>query len=47
MYSMTNLSPKRAAILTFIRDRIAHNGQPPSLAEICEAFGIASRSVAR
>jgi len=47
MYSMTNLSPKRAAILTFIRDRIAHNGQPPSLAEICEAFGFASRSVAR
>lgn len=47
MYSMTNLSPKRAAILTFIRDRIAQNGQPPSLAEICEAFGFASRSVAR
>jgi repressor LexA len=47
MYSMTNLSPKRAAILTFIRDRIAQNGQPPSLAEICAAFGFASRSVAR
>jgi repressor LexA len=47
MYSMTNLSPKRAAILTFIRERIAQNGQPPSLAEICEAFGFASRSVAR
>jgi repressor LexA len=47
MYSMKNLSPKRAAILTFIRDRIAQNGQPPSLAEICEAFGFASRSVAR
>jgi repressor LexA len=44
---MTNLSPKRAAILTFIRDRIAQNGQPPSLAEISEAFGFASRSVAR
>ncbi|MFJ3468281.1 transcriptional repressor LexA [Pseudomonas sp. NPDC090201] len=47
MYSMTNLSPRRAAILTFIRDRIAQNGQPPSLAEISEAFGFASRSVAR
>ena len=47
MYSMTTLSPRRAAILTFIRDRIAQNGQPPSLAEICEAFGFASRSVAR
>lgn len=47
MYSMTTLPPKRAAILTFIGDRIAQNGQPPSLAEICEAFGFASRSVAR
>lgn len=47
MYSMTNLPPKRAAILTFIRDRVADNGQPPSLAEISEAFGFASRSVAR
>jgi repressor LexA len=44
---MTILSPKRTAILTFIRDRIADRGQPPSLAEICEAFGFASRSVAR
>ena len=47
MCSMTTLSPKRAAILTFIRGRIAQNGQPPSLAEISEAFGFASRSVAR
>lgn len=47
MCSMTTLSPKRAAILMFIRDRIAQNGQPPSLAEISEAFGFASRSVAR
>jgi repressor LexA len=44
---MTTLSPKRTAILTFIRDRIAQNGQPPSLAEISEVFGFASRSVAR
>ncbi|MBC2691386.1 MULTISPECIES: transcriptional repressor LexA [Pseudomonas] len=47
MYSMTTLTPRRAAILTFIRDRIAQQGQSPSLAEISEAFGFASRSVAR
>ena len=47
MYSMNTLSPKRAAILTFIRDRIVQQGQPPSLADICDAFGFASRSVAR
>ncbi|WP_397453548.1 transcriptional repressor LexA [Pseudomonas sp. NA-150] len=47
MYSMSILSPKRSAILTFIRDRIVQQGQSPSLAEISEAFGFASRSVAR
>ncbi|HEX8592982.1 MAG TPA: transcriptional repressor LexA [Pseudomonas sp.] len=47
MYSMSTLSPRRSAILTFIRDRIAQQGQSPSLAEISEAFGYASRSVAR
>lgn len=47
MYSMTNLTPRRSAILNFIRERIADKGQPPSLAEIAEAFGFASRSVAR
>ncbi|WP_268796511.1 transcriptional repressor LexA [Pseudomonas huanghezhanensis] len=47
MYSMTTLSPRRTQILAFIRERIAQNGQPPSLAEISEAFGFASRSVAR
>jgi repressor LexA len=47
MYSMTTLSPRRSAILTFIRERIAEQGQPPSLAEIAQAFGFASRSVAR
>jgi repressor LexA len=47
MYSMTNLTPRRTAILTFIRERIAEHGQSPSLAEISEAFGFASRSVAR
>ena len=47
MYSMTTLSPRRTQILAFIRDRIAQHGQPPSLAEISEAFSFASRSVAR
>ena len=47
MYSMNELTPRRAAILDFIRQRIAENEQPPSLAEIAEAFGFASRSVAR
>jgi len=47
MYSMSTLSPRRSAILTFIRDRIAQQGQSPSLAEISEDFGFASRSVAR
>lgn len=49
MYSMnTNiLSPRRRAILAFIRERIVLHGQSPSLAEISEAFGFASRSVAR
>ncbi len=47
MYSMINLTPRRTAILTFIRERIAEHGQSPSLAEISEAFGFASRSVAR
>lgn len=47
MYSMNELTPRRAAILEFIRERIAEQGQPPSLAEIAEAFGFASRSVAR
>ena len=47
MYSMKNLTPRRSAILNFIRERIADKGQPPSLAEIAEAFGFASRSVAR
>jgi repressor LexA len=47
MYSMSTLSPRRSAILTFIRDRIVQQGQSPSLAEISEAFGFSSRSVAR
>src|SRR5690606_36610695 len=47
MYSMNELTPRRSAILNFIRERIAEQGQPPSLAEIAKAFGFASRSVAR
>ena len=47
MYSMSTLSPRRSAIYDFIRERIVNQGQPPSLADICEAFGFASRSVAR
>ena len=47
MYSMSDLSPRRAAILTFIRKRVTEQGQPPSLAEIAEAGGLASRGAAR
>ncbi len=47
MYSMTELSPRRAAILAFIRQRVAGRGQPPSLAEIAAACGLASRAAAR
>lgn len=39
-------SSKRAEILAFIRRRIAA-GQPPSLAEIADAFGFASRNAAQ
>ena len=47
MYSMSDLSPRRAAVLTFIRERVSGQGQPPSLAEIAEAGGLASRGAAR
>lgn len=47
MYSMKDLSPRRRAILNFIRQRIEDQGRSPSLAEIAEAFGFASRGVAR
>lgn len=47
MYSMSDLSSRRAAILTFIRKRVTEQGQPPSLAEIAEAGGLASRGAAR
>ncbi|MCW4455388.1 transcriptional repressor LexA [Flavobacterium sp. MXW15] len=44
---MSELSPRRAAILDFIRDRVAGHGQPPTLAEIADACGLASRGAAR
>ena len=47
MYSMESLSPRRAAVLAFIRDRVAGHGQPPTLAEIAAACGLASRGAAR
>lgn len=44
---MTSLSRRRTAVLTFIRDRVAGHGQPPTLAEIADACGLASRGAAR
>lgn len=44
---MTSLSHRRTAVLNFLRDRVAGHGQPPSLAEIAEACGLASRGAAR
>lgn len=46
MFSMSALSDRRLAILSFIRSR-AVEGQPPTLAEIADACGLASRSAAR
>lgn len=42
---MIDLPPQRAAVLAFLRERIAA-GASPSLAEIAEAFGFASRNAA-
>ena len=44
---MPTLSPRRAAVLNFIRNRVAGISQPPSLAEIATACGLASRGAAR
>ncbi len=46
MSTMPAESSKRNQILIFIRERIAI-GQPPSLAEIADAFGFASRNAAQ
>src|SRR5690606_16296793 len=48
MYPMSeNLSPRRQAVLAFIQERALLHGQPPSLAEIAAACGLASRGAAR
>ena len=47
MYPMPSLSPRRQAILAFIQERALIPGQPPSLAEIAVACGLASRGAAR
>lgn len=44
---MSSLSPRRAAILSFIRERVMGHGQPPTLAEIAAACGLATRASAR
>ena len=44
---MDLLPSKRAAVLAFLRDRIDGQGHTPSLAEIAEAFGFASRNAAQ
>jgi repressor LexA len=44
---MPDLTPQRAAVLAFIRQRLEDFGQSPSLAEIAEAFGFASRNAAQ
>jgi repressor LexA len=44
---MQSLSPRRAAILRFIRERVSVHGQPPTLAEIAADCGLASRGAAR
>ncbi len=46
MTSPDPLSPQRAAVLAFLRERAAQ-GRPPSLAEIAAAFGFASRNAAQ
>jgi repressor LexA len=43
---MDALSPRRAAVLAFLRER-TRAGQPPSLAEIAAEFGFASRNAAQ
>lgn len=47
MYPMSDLTPRRAAVLSFIHDRVAGHGQPPSLAEIAAACGLATRGAVR
>jgi len=44
---MNILPPKRAAVLAFLRDQVEGHGHAPSLAEIAEEFGFASRNAAQ
>lgn len=44
---MLSLSHRRMSVLNFIRGQVAGRGQPPSLAEIAAACGLASRGAAR
>lgn len=44
---MDTLPPKRAAVLAFLRDQVEDHGRAPSLAEIAEQFGFASRNAAQ
>ena len=41
-----DLTPRQAAVLDFIKDKIAKDGYPPSVREICEAVHINSSSTA-
>lgn len=46
MYSMDELTPRQAEILTLIRETIAQTGLPPTRAEIAAAFGFRSANAA-
>lgn len=41
-----DLSPRQAAILDYIKEKIATDGYPPSMREICEAVDLSSPSTA-
>lgn len=43
---MDDLTPQQARILDFIRKAAGRDGSPPTLAEICEAFGFSVRATA-
>ncbi|HPZ42385.1 MAG TPA: transcriptional repressor LexA [Bacillota bacterium] len=40
----SDLNPKQAAILAFIKENIRNKGYPPSVREICQAVGLSSSS---
>ncbi len=43
---MHKLTEKQSAILSYIRDRIRHDGMPPTRAEIADHFGFRSKTAA-